>query len=203
MTTYPEAPFPQNPRKSLFIASWPDPLVLKQLTEFQAGLMKAAQFTPCKAKWIPTEKMHLTFHFLGECDEATEQKIRAILVQLPEKSPFPTRLQGLGYFPHSKAPTTLWLGVHEQEKKMTHLHKTLGRELLSIGCTLPNHDFTPHITLARFPSLRGTGALTSVLQSYQPKQVAQWNVRTIDLVESCLSQEGPYYKRILTVPLYS
>ncbi len=194
---------PQNVGKRLFIASWPDPLVLEKLEDFQSALKKAAHFTPVAAKWIPIEKIHLTYHFLGECSPTLEANIRGVLQEIPEKSPISASIRGTGCFPHSKAPTVLWTAVQNHEKKLVHLHTTLKQNLLKLGCSLPDHHFTPHLTLARFPSLRGTGAFLSVLKSYQGKLVTNWNIRTIELVESCLSQEGPTYKRLLSVPLYS
>lgn len=198
----PYAAFSAKPKR-LFIASWPDPLVLEMIADFQSALQKAARFTPVSAKWIPVEMLHLTFHFLGDCDHKTEAKVRQLLQNLEGNGQFTAMIQSLGYFPHSKAPTVLWLGVQNREKRLHQLHTLLNQGLQSLEIELPEHDFTPHLTLARFSSLRGTGVFTSVLQSYQAKFVANWNVRSIDLVESCLSPEGPSYKRLLTVPLYS
>ena len=103
MISDPESPKPRR----LFLALPVAPNVLDNLVSISTSLAKAAQFTPVKILWVKPENIHLTLHFLGAVPESKVQQIQESLPHWLAGEPrFNVGVQGLGYFPHAKAPTS-------------------------------------------------------------------------------------------------
>ncbi|MDX1973201.1 MAG: RNA 2',3'-cyclic phosphodiesterase [Candidatus Sumerlaeia bacterium] len=199
---YPDAS-PEHDTKRLFFASPLDSGTLQKVLTFQSALRTASTFTPVKANWIPAERIHLTHLFIGDFPSSRISELFQIMESHPLSNHLDARIQGLGYFPDAKTPTVLYTAVEEPTRRLNQLHNYLHASLTRMGISLPEHRFTPHLTLARFPSLKGTGACVDLLKSHQSAAVGEWKIRILQLVESCLSSEGPTYKVIHSTPLYS
>src|SRR5688572_23443419 len=61
-------------RKRLFLAVDIDEATRAQVGRISAGLREPIE-RHAKVSWVPPERMHLTLHFLGNVDDAFEQRI--------------------------------------------------------------------------------------------------------------------------------
>jgi len=97
------------------------------------------------AKWMDTEKYHLTLRFIGDIDAHMADELFYTLdhVQCPE---FSLQLSGMGAF-GSKKPRYVWAGVNAPQELYT-LQSAIERQCTKIGLKPESRKFTPHITLA-------------------------------------------------------
>ena len=185
----------------LFVALWPPPAVVRGLQSLQQ-----AACGPGPAQPVPSERLHLTLHFLGAVPRERLAELRATLC-VPF-SAFELRLQrlerwspgGLVVVQPERVPTALQA-----------LHAALAQRLESLGLRTDRRSFRPHVTLAR----RHTGAWPGEPPSGAPESPGhapplRWRVRRYGLAESlpgpqapyrllqsCPAQPGPWTERLL------
>jgi 2'-5' RNA ligase len=140
----------------------------------------------------------MTLHFLGSVPEETVTHLRENLSEaVAGVAPFVLKFRGIGYFPHAKAPKVLWLGVTRVPQPLTDLREAVGALARDAGLELPHPDFHAHVTLARFPALKGTGAFTKMARSYQNHDGGAGEIKSVHLFESLFEQEtGVRYESI-------
>lgn len=152
-------------------------------------------------KWIPSEKLHLTWKFLAKQDEEVIKPIKSFLKEFEAKY-FPLEIE----LNETKAWSSLdrprvfvWAGKltsfknnNQDLESLSHgLMSDLDKGLKPI-CHVDNeHQFTPHITLGRFK--RNTRIKNKEkFTSYQlPK--TSWKIESIGLFESKLNEDGAEY----------
>jgi 2'-5' RNA ligase len=153
-----------------------------------AGLREAIE-RHAKVSWVRPEHLHLTLHFLGNVDDAFEQRVCRALNGPIRVAPFDVTFDGLGFFPERGSPRVLWLGIRDGLESLRRVEKTLIDDL---GLQRDHQGpFTPHLTLARFRDRVTRGALTDRAQiaaSAGPSRIDR-----VTLYESRLSPAGPTY----------
>lgn len=138
------------------------------------------------ARWVSPGNYHVTMHFLGEVAPAElhhweEKGGQAASLGAPGS----LEVGGLGYFPHAKKPRVLWAGLEGEPKLMGALSAVASR----LGTT----DWSPHITLARFPK----GLPKQWASQLEPLQDFHWGVMAVDrlvLMQSTIGAAGPSYE---------
>ena len=136
-----------------------------------------------EGKWVEEENLHLTWVFLGECDDA-----EVIKAKLADIAPLETEIDiaELGYF--GRPPRVFFA---KAESKLLYdkarAFKTAGFEL---------YRFKPHITLCRIRQIHDYRAFKEKMKSYREKRVGTV-LPEIHLYHSTLTQEGPHYKQLV------
>ncbi len=132
----------------VFVALDIDDAIRARLEQFLDGVRG---FAP-EARWVRPESMHVTLKFIGEkSSEAVDQikqalgAIRAGVVEIS--------LRGHGFFPTTKAPRVFWIGI-AAGPQLAALAKLVDEAAAGLGVPREEHEFSPHLTLAR----RGSGA---------------------------------------------
>lgn len=184
-----------DPTRRLFLAvPLPDEIRLA-LDDYAARLRKAAMFTRLEAKWVDPANYHITLVFLGSVAYgAVEPLADAMRRRIAGIEPFDARIGGIGYFPHAKAPKVLWAGTTKAAEPLKALHQAALGAARDAGLEPEHGDFHAHVTLARFRSLKGTGAFAEMAKSQKPLQAGGMVVDRVRLYESLLGPEGPQYK---------
>ncbi|ELZ73817.1 2'-5' RNA ligase [Haloferax prahovense DSM 18310] len=141
---------------------------------------------------------HVTLKFLGELssdrvgevEDAVESAVDAAGVD-----PFDASVGGLGVFPSLDYIRVVWAGVDDGAAELTRLHEAIERETTAIGFDPEEHDFTPHVTLARMDDARGKGLVRRVVEDESPT-VGTFRVREVRLKKSELGPDGPEYETV-------
>jgi len=99
----------------------------------------------------PTERMHLTLHFLGHQPRLVVEQLQSGLAGVVVRHHrFGLMAQGVGAFPTIARPRVLWAGITGAElPRLTALQAELGNKLRTAGVTLEGERFRPHLTLGR------------------------------------------------------
>ncbi len=158
---------------SVFLAIDLDAPVRDQLTH----LIETHRAT-LEAKWLRSDKLHLTLVFLGNATAdqvaAFQPKIEALVAG---RAPFSLQLRGAGTFVTARAPAVLWLDVQGDLDALRALQHDA---VASIG-TSEERAYVPHLTLARAKAPDAFEPLRRELADFESARV---EVRHVTLYES-------------------
>jgi len=144
------------------------------------------------------EQAHLTLKFLGDTDPdrlpALTEQLR-LAVEESGVEPFPAEFGGLGVFPSLDYISVVWLGVRRGSKSFTRLHGAIEDRTTAMGFDPEEHEFTPHVTLARMDHAGGKELVQSVVSERDP-DVGEMTVDAVRLTESELTPSGPEYSTV-------
>ncbi|QCS44135.1 RNA 2',3'-cyclic phosphodiesterase [Natrinema versiforme] len=149
------------------------------------------------------EQAHITMKFLGDVDEDRLPDLErelAAAVEDADIDPFPVRYGGLGVFPNLDYISVVWLGVERGGEELTRLHEAIEGRTTAMGFDAEDHDFTPHVTLARMEHAGGKELVQELVREREPT-VGETRVDEIRLTESTLTDEGPVYSTVASFPL--
>ncbi len=149
------------------------------------------------------EQAHLTLKFLGDTDPDRVPALVEELTSAVEGSqvdPFTAEFGGLGVFPSLDYISVVWLGVQAGSEQLTQLYEAVEDRMVAIGFDPEDHDFTPHVTLARMNHAGGKELVQSVVESDDPT-AGTLRVEEIRLTESTRTADGPEYTTVASVPL--
>ena len=122
------------------------------------GLVRRQQGLP-RARWRPTEAMHITLRFFGEVSEPTAADLDSALagVTVP---PFELSLENVGMFGEGDHMRAVWAGVAESEP-LKRLQLKVENTAKRVGMKPEKRAYRPHVTLA-------------YLQGSPPDRIAAW-----------------------------
>jgi RNA 2',3'-cyclic 3'-phosphodiesterase len=174
--------------------------------EALTGPLEALQPLHDSIRINPTERMHLTLHFLGHLPRpVVEQLQRALAAVVVSHHRFRLVAQGVGAFPTIARPRVLWAGITGADlSRLNALQAELGDALRTAGLTVEGERFHPHLTLGRVRRpLKGPER--TLLREWS----ARWDAATfgdvpVDQVRLMRSQLGggpPRYTTLATFDL--
>ncbi|EMA60266.1 RNA 2',3'-cyclic phosphodiesterase [Halorubrum lipolyticum] len=166
-------------------------------------------------RFVAPEQTHVTLKFLGEIaddadtDTETDDTTPALadVIAAGERAvadadvdPFECAISGYGVFPSLDYISVVWAGVDAGSAELTALHEALESETTALGVDPEEHEFAPHVTLARMDDARGKGLVQEVVRERDP-DVGRFEVETVRLVSSTLTSDGPAYETVASFGL--
>ena len=152
---------------------------------------------------IDPEQAHVTLTFLGETAPERLDEIEDALeaaVGEADLDPFEATVEGIGAFPSEEYVRVVWLGIGRGGEELSRLHETIEARTTDLGFDPEDHEFTPHVTLARMNHAGGKDLLKRVLRERDPG-VGSMRVDEVRLTESELGAGGPEYSTVARFPL--
>jgi 2'-5' RNA ligase len=194
-----------NPRSvRAFIAIELPPVIRLVLAQLQKKLQQQCH---CPAKWVPSDSIHMTLHFLGEVPPATIENIKQAMSQaVIGQTAFELALGKLGAFPNLENPRVLWLGLNSDLSELKSLQEKLSHLLRHNGLTLEERGFYPHLTLARIRDGASYAEKSSLRQSFSSAELTlttSFSVQDISLIQSQLTLHGPLYNTLFSAKFHS
>jgi len=190
--------------RAFFAVDLPEALA-PAVADAQTSFADASGVTP-----VDPEQAHVTLKFCGDVADATDESADAegattavdAVIEAGERAvdragvvPFDCEIGGLGVFPSREYVSVVWAGVGAGTAELTALHDALEAETTALGVDPEEHDFTPHVTLARVENATGADAVRSALDAEDP-EIGAFSVDEIRLVESTLTPSGPKYDTV-------
>ena len=153
--------------------------------------------------WVAPHNMHLTVKFLGEvAAEKIPQVCEAVAEAVADTEPFDLEIRGVGAFPNTARPRTIWLGIGAGEEQLEALAKQIDLALRKIGFPREERRFHGHLTLGRVrrpsPAL---AALTALLKNKSDFAAGLTPIDEVVVFSSQLSPAGPTYEALSRAPL--
>lgn len=144
------------------------------------------------------EQAHITLKFLGDTDQSRLPELTTALEAAVEESgvsPFEASFGGLGVFPGLEYISVVWLGVEEGGEQLARLHESIEGRTTALGFDPEDHEFTPHVTLARMDHAEDKSLVQDVVRNRDP-DAGRMTVEEVRLTESTLTDDGPEYSTV-------
>jgi 2'-5' RNA ligase len=149
-------------------------------------------------KPVEDENVHITLRFLGHISLPAVEAIKNILNFVSRQTnKFEIEIRGLGAFPSAVKPRVIWVGISRGAEQLYNLRKVIDTEIQrkSPGEIFKDqHEFSPHITLARLRSFKNVNLFYELYKQYNDYYFGSSPVTKIKLKQSILTPHGPIYK---------
>jgi 2'-5' RNA ligase len=154
-------------------------------------------------RWVQSDKTHVTIKFLGDVEETEIYQVcRATAEAVESAAPFQVQCRGLGAFPSSDRPRTVWLGVEDPDGLLERLQKSVQRALYQLRFPKEQRRFHPHITLGRARyGRRDAEGLVDYLHQHADVDGGPIPVEELVIFGSELTSDGPVYTVLGRAPL--
>lgn len=165
------------------------------------SLITELRKTGADVSWVPAERIHLTLKFLGNTDNAMIPEITERLSKkLSHYSAFYIKIVGVGSFPSEKRPRVLWVGI-ENSAVLNSIWKDMDAELAELGFQSEDRPFSPHLTIGRVRSQRGTAGMLNSFAERRGTDFGAFEVRSIQVMRSELKPAGAEHTSIAEIPI--
>lgn len=155
-------------------------------------------------RWVAPELFHLTLAFLGDLPTEDLDRLSTSVAEAVEPvTVFALEVIGLGAFPKPEKARVLWAGVvGEDLSRLDTLRRLVVRATIDAGHPPTDDRFHPHITLGRSRTAReSTTDLRAILDRQQSRPFGTLPVRSVELMASTLTPEGPIYRPLHSLPM--
>jgi 2'-5' RNA ligase len=144
-------------------------------------------------KWVAAGNLHITLKFLGEADEETVARLEDLLPAIAERHhSFRIALRGVGLFPDRKRPRVVWIDIIDGDR-LSEIQRDIENAVSSLGFEREDRPFSPHLTIGRIRSPRGTSSLLSAIEALKDKDFGNIEVNVVSLMKSDLKPTGAQY----------
>jgi len=163
-------------------------------------------------RWTRIEGVHVTLKFIGEVQPEKVEAIKASLAKI--RFPGPTgagsawsppkciqmKFRGVGFFPNERRPSVFWAGV-TVGAELGALAAAVEASLAPLDIVKEQRAFSPHLTLARFKSIDGSGLnrLREAITAVGPLEFGAGIAKDFHLYQSILKPGGAEYTRLATI----
>lgn len=173
----------------LFIAINLDDTLKKQFSVLLEDFKKEEP----SVKWVEAHNLHITLKFLGDTPEEKIGDIKKSLKNMTYR-PFSFKLKSPGYFPVTKQPRVVWIGISEGKDDLLKLNIELENALEKQGFPRENKDFKCHITLGRVKKFKKIYSFERLSEKIEGENFIEQKIEHIDLMKSNLYPTGPVYE---------
>ncbi len=154
--------------------------------------------------WASAPRLHFTLKFLGEQPAERVADIGTAIGGVAGRhKELQMTLGGIGAFPNFRRARVVWMGI-EHEPRLELLHHDVEVACETLGFELDGRPFRPHLTLARVRHPLEEERLRELSRVAKQTEIrSEFLVRSIDLMQSELSQSGPAYTTLVSAALRS
>jgi len=148
------------------------------------------------------EQAHVTLQFLGDtADDRVDAVGDAVASAVTGAgvAPFEVTVAGVGAFPSREYVSVVWAGVTDGADALRRLHEAVVDATTPLGFDPPDHEFTPHVTLARMDDARGKAAVQRFLD--RDPTVGTTTVTAVRLKRSVLGDDGATHETVRRIEL--
>lgn len=155
--------------------------------------------TDAALKLVDPNQYHMTLKFLGDVAvDRIPEIVDAMRSAAEGVDAFDARFHGVGAFPSEDFIKVVWAGM-AGAGALSGIVESLEEDLGHIRSE--DHDFHPHVTLARMQGGRGKERVQAFLADRADEPLDEVSIERIRLKRSELTPEGPVYETVEEVPL--
>ena len=192
----------------IFVALDIDDAIRERIQRFMEGVRG---FAP-DARWVRPESLHVTLKFIGEKSGDSVEEIKRALASITPQS-FELTFRGHGFFPTPKSARVFWIGI-EAGPQIGSLANRIDDATAALGIPKEDHEFSPHLTLARGGGRSGAPGwrkgdtsnknfklLQEKLSVLPAPEFGTMTAREFFLYESKMMRGGSQYTKLQRFPL--
>lgn len=170
-----------------------------EVREALADLTERLKPLSSAAKWASPEGMHVTLKFIGHAiadgDPEKSAAVRSALATVKSSAPVDMIYRGIGFFPNSRRPSVFWCGIHASPN-LAPLVAEIEKALAPLGIPPEARPYVPHLTLARFKSLKNLTAFVRAAEEFAEREFGSSRETHFHLFESKLKPGGAEHRKI-------
>jgi 2'-5' RNA ligase len=155
-------------------------------------------------RWTKPEQFHLTLRFLGDVSPDRVAALKeSFRTACSGESALHLCAQGIGFFPNTRSPRVIWVGINDGEGRLAALQKKIENAVRQFADEPGGDNFSGHATLGRFKRFKREeiGELTIRAQTMKDQVFGEWIAKEIEIVRSELSPEGARHTSLAVFPL--
>jgi len=157
--------------------------------------------TGAQLKLVEPGNIHVTMKFLGDVPSDKISAVAdALRVAASGAQSFDINVRGIGVFPNLRYIRVVWAGVVDGRDAVIALQRNIDRELQKLGFS-PEHDFVPHLTLARVKTAKHKEQLVSFSKEMSDMEFGVTRAQAVELKQSTLTPKGPIYSTLASIEL--
>ena len=148
------------------------------------------------ARWARSDQFHLTLRFLGDVPaDGVEDLKKSAGAVCRNARPLSLRAEGVGFFPNSRSPRVIWVGINDREGRLVSLQQQIETAVGQFSPEPGEKNFTGHVTLGRLKNPRpaDTRDLAARAQSLEKRLFGEWTADEIEIIRSELFPVGARY----------
>ena len=191
-------------RHRIFIAINLPEDIKKNLVDYQT------KWPELPIRWTKKDNLHITLMFLGYLsDEELLEVLKSTKETVSKHQPFFINLKKIIYGPPKKLPPRMIWAEGEKSKELGKLQKDLENSLLSSEAlakedlTIEARPYAPHITLGRIKAWEFRKIEPEERPEVNEEINLNFEVNSIEVMESELKRGGPNYAMLESCPLKS
>jgi len=142
-------------------------------------------------KWVESENLHFTYHFIGDIPLSNLDELKDNLSGITIEYPDLLKLKGLKAFPNLKRPRVLHIPVYNNGI-LQEIYTNIGNVLDTLGYEVEKRKFKPHLTLQRIKDFDSEKFL-EVVDKYKEYEFGVMSGFKVSLIKSKLTRQGPVY----------
>ena len=168
-------------------------------------LQQKLKGTEDRIRWVNPSLIHLTMKFLGELKEEDLEKVIQITQKVASRLPVcRIKIGKIGFFPSFSSARVIWVGIEEEKDKLETLAAELEEKLSQEGFSRNSRKWTSHLTLGRVKALKERKKLKALISHYYEEvEGIEAKVKTLSIIKSDLTPQGPVYTVLERIPLQS
>lgn len=192
---------PSGPIRCFAALPLPDAVksaLIQQRERLQAGYGRRG------VRWVEADQMHLTLRFFGNVAAAQVPAVtEALAASARTVSRFSLRTDQLGYFPNTRYPKVIWIGIAGDTQVLLNMQSAVASATQAWGDAPAEKSFAPHLTLGRVKTIhpRELAELTAAMEQLPALPPVPWRVERLEFIQSTLGPTGPVYRRLAECPL--
>jgi 2'-5' RNA ligase len=172
-----------------------------EVKTFLSDISRRLQGFGGDVRWTRPEGIHITLKFLGNIKPDLIDVLRDALTPLfAQRMRFPLSVQGTGGFPDMRRPRVLWAGLNDPDQALVPLAAQVDTALESLGFAKERRPFNPHLTLARFRSLKRSSDLIQAATRMASIEGPAFTAHEAALFQSILKPTGAEYTALCRFP---
>ncbi len=171
--------------------------------EAQRIIRRLSDVDASRVRWVGQDEMHLTMKFFGDiAPELSHEIYRCVQAVLDRWPPIQIQVEGVGAFPSSDRPRTIWAGVTQGAKELVDLASQIDAAVEPLGFRPERRRFRPHLTLGRVKGSDPVEPLTAAIQAIGGDHILGITlVDQLRLLTSRLGKGRPAYECLATLEM--
>ena len=172
----------------LFTCIWIPNYIKEKIQELQKNMIKL----PIEAKFVKPDNLHITLSFIGNVNKNKLKLINKELDNITKNvKKFNVRLEGLKIIPNENHIRLIGIEAIDTIE-FANLIKSIGNKLNG-----KYHEKTK-LTLCRVKNIINKGGLGDFIEKKRNIKIGEFQVKSVALVKSTLTRNGPIYETIYT-----
>nr|WP_321408800.1 RNA 2',3'-cyclic phosphodiesterase [uncultured Carboxylicivirga sp.] len=153
-----------------------------------------------KISWVKNHLMHITIRFVGDVSQDKLMKLKSDFVRFTFNEKLVLNSAGIDVFESNRSPKVIYVNILTHEPWIK-LYIAVNKILEKYNMVPPDKEFTPHLTIGRVRLIKDRESFNLSKIKFENGFKLQQKDLKLCLYKSVLTNQGPVYQILESVPL--